>query len=150
MPKTIDLGDLLADAAPLTEGLGELLQLREGGFALAFADGTEMRVAEDPRDGRAVLSVAIGRPPLVGRSGRLAAMLAYNALWRETGGAWIALDGLDGPAMLMAELDRGAGPGAVARLLTNMAAVAAGWRDFLAGGQGATPPPALATPMMRV
>ncbi len=150
MPTPRNLSDLLAEAAPLTEGLGELLQLRGGGFGLSFQDGTEMRVEEDPRNGRAVLSVAIGRPPMVGRSGRLAAMLAYNALWRETGGAWIALDGLDGPAMLMAELDRAAGATAAARLLTNMAAAAAGWRDYLAGGQPPAAPAGIALPLLRV
>lgn len=140
------LGVLLTEAAPLTPGLGALVERKAGGFYLAFDDGTEMLVEQDASTGRRVATVALGQPPLVGRADVFSKMLAYNALWRETGGAWIALDGLDGELVLMMDIAGAEQPAALAGLLGNLVVVAGGWRAFLARQEPAKRPSAMATP----
>jgi hypothetical protein len=135
-----DLSAQLLAAAPLTPGLGAVVQGDPSEFLLQFEDGTEMRVESDPATGRAVVAVLLGQPSARTLVETLSAMLAYNAVWRTTGGAWIAREGPEGPLLLLADLEESDEPESLAILLGNLVTIGEGWRTFMARDGQAEPP----------
>ncbi len=130
MARIRTLREKLEAAAPLTTAPGAPVENRRGLYLVALDHG--VRATVEAREGRWIASVPLGPAPDRNRGEVFAAMLAYNGLWRETGGGRIELDGPEGDVILMGDVPEGAEAAALARLLDMLTTVGAAWRRFLA------------------
>lgn len=122
-----DLMRALGEADPR---ISTVLRHDECRYTLDYDDAAMVQIELDPARGVAVLQAEAGQlPPDAGRD-TLQALLAYNALWRETGGVRLGLTGsrvqllYDLPLAAL-DLPRLAGT------LANLAEKAGIWSDFL-------------------
>lgn len=127
---------LLLALPPLLPDLTDVIEMPGGDFGLRFSDDMQMLVEGDAAQGRTVLSALVGEPPLSRLVDIQNAMLAYNGLWRSTGGGVLSRDGSEGPVMLSIDIGNVTDAHALAGLLTNLRAAVGAWRDFFL----ATPP----------
>jgi hypothetical protein len=95
---------LMSEIGPLLN-LAEVIEYNKDNFwILTLDDETLVEVDYSDDFKRIVLSVEIGAPPEVKRYGIYEFVLQYNYLWRDTGGARLALDGPAGKVVYLFEL----------------------------------------------
>ena len=90
------LDRLMAEVGPLDDDIPECVRLEGGDYAVRF-DDVDVFVEWDAASARLVLSVEVATPPASRAASIYEALLAYNSLWRETGGLRLALTGARAP-----------------------------------------------------
>lgn len=139
---------MMEELGPSTPDIEAVAQEGDSAWAVAFPDDVVVVLELDPSGRKLVCAIDIGRPPEEAKLEAYEAALSYGYLWRETGGARLALGGADGELTLLFDLE-------VADLtftdlqmaLLNLVEKAAIWRGFVAGGSEA---PSLEAPGIRI
>jgi hypothetical protein len=123
--------ELLCEAASLL-GVGSLTAYDSAPAWRLARDGTDFRVEHDPEHDSIVISAAVGAVADAARTRTYQMLLQYNNLWPQTGGVRMALDGPQRTVVMILELGTACLSAArLARVISNMAGVHAGWRDLL-------------------
>ncbi|MFO1027957.1 MAG: type III secretion system chaperone [Acetobacteraceae bacterium] len=90
----------MTELGPAWEAIDAIVPAQTSAWAVLLSDGRTVGIEHEPEAGRVVISARLGRVPEQHRLSIYAAMLNYNALGHEVGGAWMSLAG----AALEAEL----------------------------------------------
>ena len=101
-------------------------------WTVGFDDDSALLVEWDGAPERFMIHALLGTPPDQGTVNVYRAVLAYNALWRENGGARIGLADAEGELMLMVELAaEDLSLEQLQRVLLNVKSVAGIWSRFV-------------------
>lgn len=127
----------------------------QGTWAICFDDQAMVLLEWFAEQESFLLCAGLGLPPADGELAAYKAVLAYNALWRENGGAHIGMLGADGELALMLALPaRSLTQAQLQQVVLGLAALAERWRLGIAQAQtdGAVPLVELASasPLNRV
>jgi hypothetical protein len=133
------IGALLARIAERI-GAAEITYFATGdrgdGWEIRPLDGAEpsMLLLRGARPGHMLLVTDVGPPPAADREAALEALLLYNALGTDTGGARFALDEPGGAVTLAIDVgEADLAEDALARMMAGLRTLASGWRRVLAG-----------------
>ena len=134
---------LMADLGPTWSDVQAVIGAQDGAWAVQFADGRTVGVEHDPPAGRVVISASLGHVPAEHRLTVYAAMLNFNALGREVGGARLSLVGAMRDVELSAVLaDDGLTPVRLRAALAFLADSARAWTGMMQDPGAAGLPPA--------
>lgn len=118
-----------------------------GTWSVQFEDDSIVQSTWSDAPPRLVFEASLGAPHLQNRSRVHEAVLTYNMLWQQTGGARIGLAGDDGELMLIVDLPaQGLEPAQLHHTLDRMKAVAASWAQFVVEPAARQAPGALVDP----
>jgi len=121
---------MLDRVGPDMPQITEIEQSGESEWVVVFDDGTGVIV--EAMQSRLALSAAIGRPPIDRRFVVYESLLSFNALWRETDGARLALNGPNGDVMLVHEISAvELTSSGLQDALARFAELVALWRDYV-------------------
>lgn len=95
--------ELLEQLGPTIPGLAHITQIAEGTWAVGFDERSAILLQLDDEGAELVFTCPAGQPAPVARETVYASLLAYNALWRETGGVRMAV--ADGEVLQIASAD---------------------------------------------
>jgi hypothetical protein len=123
---------LLRDLGPLLDEVAAIEQLGPHLWAIGLTDGSTVTADYSEPSDKLVLATECGQPPASDRLLAYETLLAYNALWPETGGLRMALDQPGGRVVLLLDL----APQALtavrfATVVQNFAAHARLWRQAI-------------------
>lgn len=99
---TSEMDRLIAELGPSWSDVHAVVEARPGAWAVQFADGRTMGIEHEPEAARVVISAGLGQVPEEHRLTIYAAMLNFNALGSEVGGARLSLVGIAREAELSA------------------------------------------------
>ena len=120
----------MAEVGHLDDDIIECVRMEDGDYAVRF-DEVDVFVEWDPGTARLVLSVEVGTPPASRAASICEALLAYNSLWRETGGLRLALTGREGAVLQIADLAGPAiDPKTIAIVAVNLVERTSIWRAY--------------------
>jgi len=144
---------LMADLGPQTQAVdsvgfdGEL-----GAWCVGFENESMLLLEWFGEQESFLLHAELGAPPAQGQLAAFQAALAYNAMWRENGGAHIGMVGGGGELALMLALPaRSLTLAQLQQVLLGMASLAEHWRQGIAqSGSDGAGEPAMPSPMDRV
>lgn len=129
--KSEELDRLIAEVGPLDEAILSCVRTPEGVHALRFED-LDLLVENDEARDCLVLSSEIGAPAASRAAAVYETMLAYNLLWRETGGLRIALTSRGGSLVQLVDIASGqADARMIATVAVNLADRTRVWRAYL-------------------
>ena len=132
---------LMSEIGPILELRG-IVEVVDGDRWVLDLDGEHAIVVEyRPADDRLFFTAKVGIPAPEARSVCYELLLAYNAMWRETGGIRMAVNGEDGAVLQIADMAAGdidaSGLGVI---LENFIGKLVEWTDILSmdpdGGAG--------------
>ncbi|HSV47767.1 MAG TPA: type III secretion system chaperone [Ramlibacter sp.] len=136
---------VLAELGPGCDAIDGIQELADGSWALLMFETRRVDLALDARRGMLVLRTDVGRPPPSRMAEGYAALLSYNLLWEQTGGARMALGGSEGDVVLLMDVPMaGLDWGTLDTVLRNIADVADAWGRQLQQAAPAEPPAGLA------
>ncbi|MEJ0020550.1 MAG: type III secretion system chaperone [Acetobacteraceae bacterium] len=139
-----EMQHLVAELAPAWDDVRAIAIVHTGAWAVQFADGRTVGIEHEPAAGRVVISAGLGRVPEEHRLAVYAAMLNFNALGGEVGGARLSLTGAEREAELSAVLaDEGLSLDGLRAALGFLADSARAWTAMMRdpGAAGLQPPP---------
>ena len=140
-----EIEQLVGELGPAWDAVRAVAVARPGAWAVQFSDGRTVGIEHEPEAGRVVISAGLGRVPEEHCLSVYAAMLNFNALGREVGGARLALAGAAHEAELSAVLsDEGLTLDGLCAALVFLADTARAWAAMIRdpGAAGLPPPPA--------
>jgi hypothetical protein len=124
--------DILAHAGPGLQAVKEISSLGDAAWAVLFEDGSQVTIESGGPGGGVGLSCTLGRPAVDRRFVVYEAMLSFNALARENGGARVGLHGQDGELVLELDLPPQAFTAAqLEDLLARFHGAALQWRGYV-------------------
>src|SRR5262245_25215765 len=128
MSRRSEVKDLLEQKlGPATPEVSNVTQITDDTWAVGHLGNTLILVQLDSDDEQLVLSAGLGRPQDGARAHLYDALLAYNALWRDTGGVTMGL--VDGQVVQVYGLDAAqVDLPTLATALQNFAVRASTWR----------------------
>lgn len=138
------VGESLAQSAPRVERIIAVIEAGEGAWTVAFEDDIACLVECVGDPACIALSIDLGKPPGHRTAEVHAAVLSYNLLWRETGGARIGLAGDERELVLMREFAASdVDDDMLLPAVTRLADVGGWWAGFVASETtpAATKPP---------
>lgn len=126
--------DLMAALGPQTETIEWVgFDGEHAAWAVAFDNQSAVLLDWFGEQESFILQAGLGAPPTDGQVAAYQAVLAYNALWRENGGARIAMVGASGELALMLELPaRALTLDQLQRVLLGLKSAAERWRHCVA------------------
>ena len=101
---TMAIGRLVDELGPDWDAVAAVAPVGRGVWAVQFTDGRAVGIEHEPATGRVVISAGLGPVPVEHRLAVYAAMLNFNALGPEVGGARLSLYGAERAAELSAVL----------------------------------------------
>lgn len=135
MASAEQIQSLIEAVGPRVEAIQAVGQTGETEWAVLFDAETTVLLDLVPEQRKLVLSIDLGRPAAEGRLAIYETLLAYNMLWRETGGVKMGLGGASGRLVQMFELGTaGLDLELLARVLEGFVAKAVVWREQVARG----------------
>lgn len=126
---------IIEAAGPLDDGILSIVGIEdsEAQWVIRF-ETFDIIVDNIPEFGKLVFSIVIDGPPAETEAAAHRAMLAQNGLWRETGGARIALAGNDGAIEISIDIASDLATAAVvAKTAAGLGEFAAAWSLILRG-----------------
>lgn len=127
------LEDQLIQVAEGLDRVEALLGLSPTAWVLDCGNAQSIDVEASPSDGRLTLSVGLGTVPESRATQIYAAFMAYNMLWRETGG--VIAGAADGRASLIVHLPLDRMDAATLTIaVENLAQKATHWADYVRTG----------------
>ena len=125
---------IMEELGPAMPDVDAVVQQGDSTWAVAFADELIVVIELDSLERRLVLSIDVGRPSDEAKGAVYETALTYAYLWRDTGGARLALGGADGELALLfdVELAELTLPDLQSMLL-DLAQKGRIWRGFVAG-----------------
>lgn len=150
MELTVDIAGLMIEELQAS-GLSDILLTRvDSGSWLATLEGKTPILVEWTNDpGRLVLSSVLGRPTIEQRMAVFETLLSYNLLWEETGGARMAINGVEGKALLIYDLHgNNLSYVLLGTVLTNFSQLVEMWRDYVQHEAPVATPAAMSSEML--
>jgi hypothetical protein len=133
------VGLIIEEAGPRDDAIAGIMRSGETSWAVQYGD-FEIECEYEPTLDRLMLQAAIGAVPKEKQARAYETMLAYNLIWRETGGVRMALAGPNLDAVQMVDLNGSElSTELLLRVLGNFAEKAEIWREFIAGRREETP-----------
>jgi hypothetical protein len=133
---------ILQELGPLSEAIDIVHQNAPGDWSLLVFETRRFDVTLDAAHGRLVLATSIGVPEPAIWGETASALLAYNLLWQQTGGAYFAQEGTQGAIRLLMQVPvAGLRAAALDTLLQGLAGTADAWADTLAQPAPSAPSP---------
>lgn len=133
---------LLKELGPALE-LGAIRELPGGtAWGLATQDSLILFLEYTPDDDRLWLSAEAGTPRAEERAGLYPLMLQYNAQWRQTGGARVALEADDAVVLACDVPVAGLDLPRLCAIIRNFQVMLEGWSAILSGAGRASTGPA--------
>lgn len=146
--------DLMRALGPQTVGIEWVGFDRErAAWSVGFDDPLPLVLEWFAEQEAFMVLASLGVPPAQGRLAAYEAVLAYNTLWRDNGGARVGLVGADGELALMVELPaRDLTLDQLRQVVLGVKAQAAAWARCVAhpGGEDTPDPAAWPSPSHRV
>ena len=123
---------LMSEIGPILELRG-ILEMTDGDRWVLDLDGEHAIVVEyRPADDRLFFTAEVGIPAPEARPVCYELLLAYNAMWRETGGVRMAVNGEDGAVLQIADITAGdIDSAALSAILENFIGKLVEWTDIL-------------------
>lgn len=138
---------ILQELGPLSEAIDIVHQNAPGDWSLLVFEKRRFDVTLDAAHGRLVLATLVGMPEPATWGGTASALLAYNLLWPQTGGAYFAQEGTQGAILLLMQVPvAGLRAAALDTLLQGLADTADAWAETLAQPVQPAPVPPLPGP----
>jgi len=135
---------ILQELGPLSEAIDIVHQNAPGDWSLLVFETRRFDVTLDAAHGRLMLATSIGVPDPAAWGETASALLAYNLLWPQTGGAYFAQEGTQGAIRLLMQVPvAGLRAATLDTLLQGLAGTADAWAETLA--RPAQPAPAPTT-----
>ncbi len=132
---------VLAELGPGCDAIDGIQELADGSWALLMFENRRIDLALDARRSVLVLRTDVGRPLHSRAADSYAALLSYNLLWEQTGGARMALGGADGEVVLLLDLPVACLDwGTLDAVLRNIHGVAQAWGRQLQQAAPTAPP----------
>lgn len=136
---------VLQELGPLSEAVDVVHQNAPGDWSVLVFETRRFDVTLDAAHNRLVLATGIGTPDPATWGATASALLAYNLLWPQTGGAYFAQEGTQGAIRLLMQVPlAGLRAAALDTLLQGLAATADAWAETVthpAGPAPSSPPP---------
>ena len=132
---------LLQELGPQSDAIDIVHQNAAGDWSLLVFETRRFDVTLDTAQGRLVLATTIGTPDPATWGETASALLAYNLLWPQTGGAYFAQEGTHGDIRLLMQVPlAGLHVAALDTLLQGLAATADAWADRVKPPAPSAPP----------
>jgi hypothetical protein len=117
---------LLIELGQGSDTIDGIQETGDGEWAMLVDETRRFDLDHDAARGVLVVGTDVGRPAEGREREAYEALLSYNALWAQTGGARMALGGTGGDVLLLTW-------GRLDAVLANLREVADAWRELLAG-----------------
>ena len=132
------ISGVVTELGPLVDRLEEVTAPGEGMWGLQF-DEDAIHCELDESGQRLYLTMELGPLPEARREDVLQSLLAFNSLWKETGGVRMALDRPDGQVMQVCDIaTEQIDVTKVAQIVESLLAKADAWKALLAGAETTT------------
>ncbi|WP_276807782.1 type III secretion system chaperone [Castellaniella defragrans] len=133
---------ILLELGPLSEAIDIVHQNAPGDWSLLVFETRRFDLTLDAAHGRLVLATPVGDPDPATWGETASALLAYNLLWPQTGGAYFAQEGTRGAIWLQMQVPvAGLRAAALDTLLQGLAGTADAWAETLAQPAPSAPSP---------
>lgn len=141
----MEIHNMVSSLGATMEDVQEVGRLDSTQWAVVFGSGANVLLDWADAPPRVLLSSLLGRPHPVRCQHVYETLLAFNSLWADGNGTWLALNGTEGEVMLMYELpSTDVTLDALQEAVSGMSMLAAAWGEFVM----ADPDSSRAPPMM--
>jgi hypothetical protein len=97
------VGQMLERLGPDAVDIVEISRIEDGTWLVGFDDESGIAIEYLASPPRLMVTSALGRPPIDRRFVVYETLLSFNALWRDSPGTRLALNGADGEVMVVCE-----------------------------------------------
>ena len=133
------IGLMIEEAGPRDDAIAAIIQSGETTWQVHYGE-CEIDCEYEPTLQRLMLTIPVGVVAPERQARVYETLLAFNLIWRDTGGVRMALAGPNGQVVQMVDLTGAElSTDLLLTVMTNLVEKADIWRDFIAGSQEKSP-----------